>query len=78
MSLTVDKLRCEYRRNPLGNDAARPRFSWILLSDRRNTAQAAYQIQVAASKDALTQASNPAWDSGVVDSDCSTWVEFKL
>jgi hypothetical protein len=49
-----------------------------LLSDRRNTTQAAYQIQVAASKDALTQASDLAWDSGVMDSDCSTWVEFKL
>jgi alpha-L-rhamnosidase len=78
MSLTVDKLRCEYRQNPPGIDAARPRFSRILLSDHRNTTQARYQIQVAASKDALTQASNLAWDSGVMDSDCSTWVEFKL
>jgi alpha-L-rhamnosidase len=54
MSLTVDKLRCEYRQNPLGIDAARPRFSWIILSDHRNTTQAGHHIQVAASKDALT------------------------
>jgi len=76
MSLTVDRLRCEYRENPLGIDATRPRFSWILLSDRRNTIQAAYHIQVAASKEALTDASRLVWDSGVVERNSSIWVSY--
>ncbi|HWR70354.1 MAG TPA: family 78 glycoside hydrolase catalytic domain [Dehalococcoidia bacterium] len=77
MSLTVDRLRCEYRENPLGIDAAEPRFSWILLSDRRNTRQAAYHIQVAASREALTDAAKLVWDSGVVDGDSSIWIGYE-
>jgi len=77
MSLTVDRLRCEYRENPLGIDAGRPRLGWILLSDRRNTVQAAYHIQVAASREALTAASKLVWDSGVVESDCCIWMGYE-
>ncbi|MDD1652764.1 MAG: hypothetical protein LUO86_07000 [Methanomicrobiales archaeon] len=69
MSLTVDRLRCEYQENPLGIDAVEPRFSWILLSERRNTAQAAYRIQVADSRESLADATKLVWDSGVVKSD---------
>ncbi len=76
MSLTIDRLRCEYRENPLGIDAVRPRFSWILLSDRRNTTQAAYRIQVAATKEALLDASSLIRDSGVVESASSVLVDF--
>ena len=76
MGLTVDRLRCEYRENPLGIDAIRPRFSWILLSNRRNTAQATYHIQVAASREALAEASDLVWDSGSVESDSSIWVSY--
>ena len=76
MSLNIGKLRCEYLENPLGIDTVKPRFSWILLSDRRNTMQTAYHIQVAASSEALTQSSKLAWDSGVVESDSSIWVDY--
>lgn len=77
MSLTVDRLRCEYAANPLGIDAFRPRFSWILLSDRRNTMQACYHIQVAASREALMDDSKLVWDSGVVESDSSIWIAYE-
>ncbi len=76
MSLSVDKLRCEYRENPLGIDTIKPRFSWILLSDRRNTIQTAYHIQVAVSNEALTESSKLVWDSGVVKGDSSIWVDY--
>jgi alpha-L-rhamnosidase len=76
MSLTADRLRCEHRENPLGIDAIKPRFSWILLTDRRNTIQTAYHIQVAASRESLADASKLVWDSGVVESDSSAWVDF--
>ena len=77
MSLSIGKLRCEYQENPLGIDTVKPRFSWILLSDRRNTIQTAYHIQVAASKEALIEASNLIWDSGVVEGNSSIWVDYK-
>ncbi|MFD2611069.1 family 78 glycoside hydrolase catalytic domain [Paenibacillus gansuensis] len=44
--VTVRKVRIEYKRNPLGIDVQKPRISWQLQSDRRGTAQQAYQIQV--------------------------------
>ncbi|MRR32334.1 hypothetical protein EG834_18855, partial [bacterium] len=59
--VTVNHLRCEYREDPLGIDAARPRLSWILDSGR----QTAYQVVV----DGL-------WDSGKVLSDQSVNVEY--
>ncbi len=38
-SLTVDKLRCEYKTDPIGIDAARPRLSWVLAAaDPRSAA----------------------------------------
>ena len=40
---------CEYAVDPLGIDQARPRFTWILESDRRGQVQAAYQVLVASS-----------------------------
>lgn len=43
-------LRTEYRRNPLGIDETRPRFSWIPETtdpERRGAAQAAWEIEVA-------------------------------
>jgi alpha-L-rhamnosidase len=77
MSLKIEKLRCEYRENPLGVDTIKPRFSWVLLSDRRNTIQTSYHIQVAASKDALLEASDLFWDSGVAKKDSSIWVAYE-
>ncbi|MCX6574618.1 MAG: hypothetical protein NTX99_11615, partial [Candidatus Aminicenantes bacterium] len=35
-------LRCEYRRDPLGIDAPRPRLSWALTSEGRAVTQSAY------------------------------------
>ncbi len=77
MSLTVDRLRCEYRENPLGIDAVEPRFSWILLSDPRNTTQAAYRTHMATSKEGLTEAAKLVWDSGVADGDSSIWTSYE-
>ena len=33
--ITVDRLRCEYRINPLGIDVLQPRLSWIFESNQR-------------------------------------------
>ncbi|NOZ28373.1 MAG: family 78 glycoside hydrolase catalytic domain [Chloroflexi bacterium] len=68
-SLLVTNLRCEYKVNPLGIDVTRPRLSWQIEAPGRNVIQAAYQIRVAPSADALTSGEDLLWDSGKVASE---------
>lgn len=62
---TVTNLRCENLVNPLGIDTQKPRFSWILESNRSNEKQTAYQVIV-----------DDQLDSGRVKSDQSINVEY--
>ena len=75
-ALQVNHLRCEYKTNPLGVDAARPRLGWQLQSDTRGQRQTAYEILVATSKDALAPGQADLWDSGKVASPDSTGIEY--
>jgi len=61
-------LKCEYRVDPLGIDALKPRLSWILGSRRRGQVQGAYQILVADSLASLAADRGDLWDSGRVAS----------
>jgi alpha-L-rhamnosidase len=80
----VTDLRCEYRENPLGIDAAKPRLSWkIVISDQssviskeRGVRQTAYQVLVASSEKLLKEGKADLWDSGQVASDRSIQVEY--
>jgi alpha-L-rhamnosidase len=72
-------LRCEYRQNPLGIDAARPRLSWLLQSadpEARGQSQTAYQILAASSKERLRNGQADLWDSGKVRSDKSIQIPY--
>jgi alpha-L-rhamnosidase len=60
--------------NPIGIDARVPRLSWQLHSERRGTAQTAYQIRVALDSAGLER--QPLWDSGKVTSDASIFQEY--
>jgi hypothetical protein len=62
-----DRLRCEYRIDPLGVDSAKPRLDWIEKagdSAARGLSQTAYQILVASSPDVLGKDVGDLWDSG--------------
>lgn len=76
-ALTVERLRCEHRENPLGVDAERPRLSWWLGSDARGQRQAAYQVLVASSRELLEKDQGDLWDSGRVESEQSTLVPYQ-
>ncbi len=67
--LQIYDLKTEYLSNPLGIDAANPRFSWKLRSDRIGVMQKTYRI-VAESDGKVI------WDSGVVESDASQRVRY--
>lgn len=69
-------LRCEYKRNPIGIDVARPRFCWKLSSHDHNKMQGAFRIHVAPTEDDLLRARNLVWDSGIQEKDQSVHVEY--
>lgn len=75
-SLRVDELRTEYKENPLGIDSRAPRLSWRIASNARNVRQAAYQIRVAPTADALRAGRNLVWDSSRVASSDSIQREY--
>lgn len=78
-SLKAEKLRCEYRQDPVGVEAAQPRFSWVLTAvepGSRNLRQSACQILVASSPELLAQDRGDLWDSGKVASSQTVNVEY--
>ncbi|HYH34051.1 MAG TPA: family 78 glycoside hydrolase catalytic domain, partial [Nocardioides sp.] len=75
-NLSVAGTTVEYLDEPLGLDTRHPRFSWTLEADRRDAAQAAYQVQVATSADALAAGEGLLWDTGRVDEGDSVNVEY--
>jgi alpha-L-rhamnosidase len=77
--LELNTLRCEYRVNPLGIDAERPRLSWILeaTGDRRMVVQRAYQVLAADSLKKLKADEGNLWDSGKVESEQFVHVRYQ-
>ena len=73
---TIRDLRCERLKDPLGIDATKPGFSWIIESGRRGEIQTAYQILAASSPDALDRNRGDLWDSGKVASEQSAQVQY--
>ncbi len=67
--VTVTNLLCENLSNPIGIDAAQPRFSWQLSSDKRNVHQTAYEIKVNAHTEIV-------WSSGKINSDQSVQINY--
>ena len=65
----IQHLLTENLTNPIGLDVQQPRFSWQLVSDKRNIAQTAYEIIVSADK-------RPLWKSGKVASTQSVQVSY--
>ena len=59
-------LQCEHLINPLGLDAASPRFSWKQQDDRRGATQTAYRIWVGTDSLSLVNQHGNAWSSGWV------------
>ncbi len=72
-------LRCEYLTNPLGIDVKSPRLSWINEpsdGDGRGLVQFAYQVIVSSNLEDLDKGTGDLWDTGKVNSDKSSHVEY--
>jgi len=75
----AERLRCEYRTNPLGIDVPAPRLSWIMVStdsSQRGARQAAYRVLVASSAETLAENRGDLWDSGRIPSDQSNQLGY--
>jgi len=71
-------LTAEYRTDPVGLDAARPRLSWRLGTKDgcANVRQGAAQVLVASSRELLADDRGDLWDSGKMDGGRSLNVEY--
>jgi alpha-L-rhamnosidase len=71
-------LRCEYLGNPLGIDAAVPRFSWKIadVDALRGQKQTAWEILAASGPEHLAGGNADLWSSGVVRSSQSVLVPY--
>ena len=65
MELTRLKVNSQYR--PCVDEA--PYFSWVITSSKKNVMQTSYHITVKNMDEVM-------WDSGMVESDKSTFVEY--
>src|SRR5581483_11976058 len=74
-----EHLRVEYRANPLGIDATKPRLSWQLAAVdpiARSLTQNAYRILAASTPDLLRAGKGDLWDTGRVQSAQSIQIEY--
>jgi len=57
---SISEFLVAHRRSPLGIDEIKPRFSWILVSDKQDVMQTAYQISICTDFGAV-------WETGRVE-----------
>ncbi len=74
--LSVVRLRCDYLVELLGIDERAPRLSWAIESGRRGARQVAYRILVASTLGKLARDVGDRWDSGRIEDDRTTHVEY--
>lgn len=75
-NFSVQHLRTEYLKNPLGIDVLSPRFTWRMESKGRGVQQKAYRILVATSPKLLSIGKADVWDSKKIYSGKSINIEY--
>ncbi len=68
--MNLDKLRIEYQKNPIGIDCSNPKFSWQIISEKKNIMQTAYRIVV-------NDPYGIVWDTGKIDEDTSIHIRYE-
>jgi alpha-L-rhamnosidase len=70
-------LKSEMQIDPVGISTQSPRLSWQIQSKENGTMQTSYHILVASTQANLKKDMGDLWDSGVVNSDQSQYVQYK-
>ena len=68
--MNIKDFRIEYRKNPVGLDVRKPRFSWKIVSEEKNVLQTAYRITV-------EQQGTVIWDTGKRESSDSVLIPYE-
>ncbi|MFY7889227.1 MAG: alpha-L-rhamnosidase, partial [Spirosomataceae bacterium] len=68
--LSLQNLKTENLRNPIGIESKQPRFSWQLVSPKKNVVQTAYELTV-------NQGNKTVWTSGKVASAASLFNVYR-
>ncbi|MGV8092538.1 MAG: alpha-L-rhamnosidase N-terminal domain-containing protein [Mangrovibacterium sp.] len=74
--ITVSKMTCEYRENPLGISSQHPRLGWQLEAPGRNVSQSAYRVLVSESVEQLNRDKGEVWDSKKIKSGQSALIPY--
>ncbi|QNK63663.1 family 78 glycoside hydrolase catalytic domain [Pedobacter sp. PAMC26386] len=74
--LQVKDLKTEYRKNPMGIEAAAPRLSWKISSSLRNVRQSSYHVRVGTDSVDLLAGKATEWDSGDKKSEVSVFLPY--
>ena len=69
-AVELTNLRVENLTEPLGLDTSEPRFSWQIVSDKKEVRQTAYQLIVSNDK-------GEVWNTGKVASDEQLWIRYQ-
>lgn len=70
MAIKIKDVFVEYQKAPMGLDERKPRFSWLLESDEKNTVQTGCRIQVSAEGVTI-------WDTGKQSSAVSGGIAYE-
>jgi alpha-L-rhamnosidase len=73
--LKINEPKIEYQTNPLNIEVPKPRFSWKIYGEARNTKQVSYEIKVSAGKDISVK--NVIWHSHNKFSDESNHITYE-
>ncbi|MEK4971525.1 family 78 glycoside hydrolase catalytic domain [Niallia sp. FSL R7-0648] len=68
--MIIENLTVEYKKNPLGLDTKKPRFSWKIASNEQNVWQESYRIIVQNDR-------KICWDTGIQESSKSILVDYE-
>lgn len=74
--ITVERLTCNFREQPLGVDSQAPLLGWQLKSSGSNVVQSAYRVIVAETSEDVDEEKGSVWDSGHIDSGQSINVPY--
>lgn len=75
-SLQVKNMLCEYIRNPLGIDIAKPAFNWELVSLQRNQLQSGYELIVSDDPKKIRDGIGDSWSSTKISSSATSQIEY--
>jgi alpha-L-rhamnosidase len=75
--LSVARLTCNFKEQPLAIDSTAPLLGWQIKSSGRGIMQSAYRIVVAGNPAEAQESEGTVWDSGKVDSDRSVNVVYE-